>query len=464
MVTLKNVKKLNLNENMNVIFLKNNKKYKSKLLTNNNFNFAQDIIIDNKNIVVGIKNIKTKDQWRKLGFEITKKVKSLFNEINIEVPNSNSQEFIDGLLLGSYVFNKYKSNKIPIDTKLKTIYISSKDGKSLKSIINNANIKVRSQFLTRDLVNNTAEDAQSSSIEKRVIKEFKNNKNIKITIYNEKDLKKFNMNGHLAVNRASRHEAKTIKIEYTPSSILQNPKHILLVGKGLTYDSGGLSIKPTNSMIDMQADKAGAMSVLGIMKGVSKKNSNIKVTAYLAIAENMIDGKAYKPGDILTMKNGKTVFIANTDAEGRIVLFDNICLAIEENKKFDEIYTFATLTGAAVYQFGDETTAMVGFNDKLKKNIKKYGKKEGEIFIDAAFHKYMLDGVKHSIADLTNTGTSNMGCQKAGLFLTNAVPKKHIKKYLHLDIAGPAFISKPFDTNIEGGTGFSVRTFINYLS
>jgi leucyl aminopeptidase len=415
------------------------------------------IVINGSQVIVGTKGVKTKDDWRELGFSITKKLKNLVKTIKIKVP-AKSQDFIEGLYLGVYSFDKYKSKQ----TKSKLKKIILKSNSDISKVINRAKIKTQSQFLTRDWVNTSPEDAHSGTIEKSVIQEFKGIPNVKVTVYGEKDLKKFKMNGHLAVNRASRHEAKTIKIEYTPVKT-NNTKHVVLIGKGLTFDSGGLSIKPGNHMVDMKSDKAGAMSVFAIMKGISKLKQGIKVTAYLGIAENMIDGSSYKPDDIITMMNGKTVHIKNTDAEGRIVLADNLCLAEKENKHIDEIYTFATLTGAAVYQFNGEACGMVGFNDKMKSKIQKKGEEEGEIFMNAEFHKYMLKGVDDSLADLSNTGTPNMGCQKAGLFLTNFLTKKTRKKYLHLDIAGPAFIDKPFGTNVEGGTGFSVRTFIEYL-
>ena len=434
-------------------------KYSSLTLKNSGFTGKKgQIVINGSQVIVGTKGVKTKDDWRELGFSISKKLNSLVESIKIKVP-AKSQDFIEGLYLGVYSFDKYKSK--PTKSKLKKIILKSNS--DLSEVMNRAKVKTQSQCLTRDWVNTSPEDAHSGTIEKAVIKEFKNNPNIKVTVYGEKDLKKFGMNGHLSVNRASRHEAKTIKIEYTPTLQSKKQKHVVLIGKGLTFDSGGLSIKPGNSMVNMKCDKAGAMSVFGIMRGISKLEQGTKVTAYLGIAENMIDGTAYKPDDIITMMNGKTVHVKNTDAEGRIVLADQISLAQKQNKKIDEIYTFATLTGAAVYQFNGEATAMVGFNDKMKSKIKKVGEKEGEIFMNAEFHKYMLKGVDDSLADLSNTGTPNMGCQKAGLFLTNFVIKKNKNKYLHLDIAGPAFIDKPFGTNVSGGTGVTVRSLIEYL-
>jgi len=164
----------------------------------------------------------------------------------------------------------------------------------------------------------------------------------------------------------------------------------------------------------------------------------------LLVSENAIGPNAYRPGDIITMKNGLTVENLNSDAEGRIVLMDNITLAEEENKKFDMLYTFATLTGAAINSFGNQTTAITGFNTKAKKEVISTGKKVDELFIDAPFNKYMLDAMKGDISDLTNlSNLGNMGCQTAGLFLTKAFTKeKNTKKYVHCDIAGTGYAKK----------------------
>jgi leucyl aminopeptidase len=357
--------------------------------------------------------------------------------------------------LGGYNFNKYKSE--PTKVKEQTINLKSKH--DISDILNKAKIISEAQCYSRDKVNCTPDDINATTLPDIVLDDFSNT-SITTKIYFEDELLKLNMHGHIAVNRASRHDAVTIKLEYAPEN---HKKHIILIGKTLTYDSGGLSIKPTSSMVNMKSDKAGGMAVLGIMKAISELNSEYKITAYLGVAENMLDGAAYKPGDVLTMKNGKTVNVQNTDAEGRITLFDQICLAEEENPDFDEMYTLATLTGSAVSQF-DGATAAVGFNDKLKMNIIKNGNDAGEIIMNAEFHDNMLDGVKDTMADLTNTGTPNMGCQKAGLFLTYALKDTSKNKFLHLDIAGSAFIDKPFGSNIPGATGSMVRTFINYLA
>ena len=404
-------------------------------------------VTDNE-LIVGTTGAKKKSDWRELGQKVTAKLISLKVKKAYTSLNDESLEFIEGLILGSYEFTKYKSEK---KKNKQLLEVSIED----ITVFYEAKNRVLGQFCTRDLVNTTPEDANPESLQKLIHKKFKNSEHIDVTVYYEKDLKHLGMNGHLAVNRASRHKAYTVKLEYRPSLQSKDQEHHIFVGKGLTFDSGGLDIKGDGDMKDMKSDKAGAMTLVGLFDYLENSNVIHNVTAYIALAENMIDGTAYKSDDVLTMKNGKTVHIRNTDAEGRIVLFDNLCLAEEENKKITTIHSLATLTGAAVYQF-DGACGLVGFNDDLKKKIMKKGRKSGEIYMDAAFHTDMMDGVDDKLADLSNTGTPNAGCQKAGLFLTNALTKKAKKKYLHHDIAGCSF-KQGF------ATGFGVRTLINFL-
>ena len=420
-----------------------------KLITKYNKK-ASDLKIKGKLLIVGTKDLKTSDSWRELGFKISSfLISNKIKNIHITKVNSKSKEFLEGLYLGTYQFNLQKKFK-PFNLKMSF----DNKSKSFQKVQKIAFSKISSQSITKDFVNCPPNIATSEMILNSVLNLFDL---VEVTPYLEDSLSAFGMNGHLAVNSGSKNPAMTIKLSYTPTHY---KKHNVYVGKGLTYDSGGLSIKPTNSMINMQCDKSGAMVLLGFMDYIEKHGSENKITCYLSIAENMISSKSFRPGDILEMMNGKTVNIKNTDAEGRLVLFDNLCLAQYENKDIDSLTSIATLTGSAVVQFGTEASALVSFNDKLKDKVIKAGDKAGELFMNAAFHKYMLDGVKDSVADLSNTGTPYMGCQKAGLFLSKAVKKKNINKFVHWDIAGPSWIDKPFGTNTVGGTGFGVRTLI----
>lgn len=441
-----------------------------------NFKFKKNTFLRIQNVIfVGCSSIKSPEDWRDLGFNLIKYVrKDLPGTITIRLQrnvNSDSKPFFEGVFLADYNFIKYKSNQKrlhDINLLVSPAFPSIEKDEFERPIlvqeignkIKEAQQKVAAQNIARDWVNTHPELANSKNISLDILNRFKGSKNIKLTIYDEKKLESLNMRGHLAVNRASKFEALVVKIEYTPNNFVQSDtsKHIVGVGKGLTYDCGGLSIKPSNSMTTMKADKGGAIALYGFMDIISKQSSTNKITCYLAFAENMINEEAYRPDDILLMKNGKTVHVKNTDAEGRIVLFDSLCLAQEENPKLDEIFSIATLTGAAVYQFGHECAGMVSKEPELFDKFYKIGKQEDELFCEAKLHKFMLDGVNDSISDLSNTGTPNQGCQKAGLFLMNAINNKNIKKYIHLDIAGPAFVEKAFGTNPAGATGFGVRT------
>ena len=404
-------------------------------------------------LFVGTKGINDSEDWRVLGFKLVNYCRNNdIKEINITILE-DCQEFLEGTILGQYEYNlkkkrDYKEVKINYNVD--------------NNILKRAKAVSYSQNIVRDLVNTPPNIANADYILEQVQNRFCET-NISVELYDNDKLTELNMRGHLAVNAASNQNPMTIKLSYEPQELNQDTKHHIFVGKGLTYDSGGLSIKPTNSMVNMQADKAGAMTLIGLMEYLKNNEGNSKVTCYIALAENMINENSYRPGDILTMKNGKTVKINNTDAEGRLVLFDNICLAQEQNKSFTSMTSIATLTGSAVVQFGNEAAGLVSFNNKLKRKIQKAGNKQGEIFLDAPFHKYMLDGVKDDIADLSNTGTPTMGCQKAGLFLTEAVKKKNKNKFIHIDIAGPAFVDKGFGSNPKGATGFGVRTLIELV-
>ena len=450
------------------------------LLESNLYNFKYrkgdfQLISPNDNSIspilyVGSKGVISENDWLELGFNLVKYLENNFPDIEIVSINNEINEksgsFIEGLISNNNQFLKYKINK----KKRKDIKILLNTNMKLSKIqkmIKEKKRKIKGMFLTRNLIETTPNEANSKTILKVIKKQFKiddKSNLVKIKVYKEKDLKNLKMNGHLAVNKASKNKAMTIRLTITPKNY---KKHIVFVGKGLTYDTGGLSLKPSNSMCSMKADKGGAMTCLGVMDSLKYIGSDNKITMYLALAENSIGSKAYRNDDIITMKNGRTVHVKNTDAEGRIVLYDNLCLAQEENNDIDEIYTLATLTGAAIYQFGDESTGMVGLNEKMKKRIKKIGKRNGENFMNAELNKYIMNANNDSLADLNNVGdyssTKGMGCQKAGLFLLDAITKKNKNKYLHLDIAGPAYIPSGFSIYPKGATGWGVRTLFDML-
>jgi leucyl aminopeptidase len=449
-------------------------------LTNFSFKKNTYMIFDNNNMIVGSKGIKTKEDWRMLGFNLINYVRKTFgkcsNIIFEREVDINSKQFFEGLFLADYSFTKYKTKHTPIrdidfyifPKKIDKNKIEKEEHlkikKSFENMLKITKQKIASQNLIRDIVNTTPEDSNSETIYESIVKRFKDKNNLTVTEYNEEKLKELHMNGHLAVNKSSKFPAKVVKITYEPKNFSKETGKIVLgVGKGLTYDTGGLSLKPAAHMTTMKADKSGAITLFGLADILSHSNSQNKVVLYLAFAENMINEDSYRPDDVVIHKNGVTSHIKNTDAEGRVVIFDSLVLAQEENPDFDEIFSIATLTGAAVSQFGNEAAGMVSQNTKLMEKYISTGIIEDEIFCEAKLHKFMMDGIDDDLADISNTGTPNQGCQKAGLYLTKAIKKKNIKKYIHLDIAGPAFVDKHFGTNPKGATGFALRTLFEIL-
>ena len=407
----------------------------------------------------GVAGVKTKDDWRLLGYKVGQKVQKFKRASLVKFGKNlqkNSQEFLEGLYLSYYKFDRYKSNK----SKHKVTFMIP-NYKELKSTITKAKIITDAQCLVRDLVNTPACDMYQEKVYEEVEKTFKNT-DIKVEVYGEDKLKRLGMRGLLAVNQASLHQAIVIKLSYEPKSYKE---HVVLIGKGVVYDTGGLSIKPNDSMVTMKYDKAGAITVMGVMKAISELGSDKKVTAYMGMVENAIGPESYRPGDVIKMQNGLNVHVKNTDAEGRLILADLLSQAEKENPNLTSIYTFATLTGAAVKALGHETAALSGFNDKMKNKVIKAGKETDELYANAIFNKYMMNAMADDLADLSNLSSRDtLGSQTAGLFLTNFLTKKVRKKYLHIDMAGPGFAHNPWSLYKKGPTGFGVRTMVKLLS
>ena len=285
--------------------------------------------------------------------------------------------------------------------------------------------------------------------------------NLEIDILTGNRLVEENMNALLAVARASSNSPAVVKIAHRP----KNAKHkILLIGKGLTYDSGGLSLKPADSMYTMKSDKSGASAVLGILKAISELNINVEVVGFLGLTENMIGGNAYKPDDILVARNGVTIEVKNTDAEGRLVLADVLSYAQDNEKDFDYIVDLATLTGAAIVAVGEFTTLVMGHDKKLKKQMLKAGERSGELMATLPFNRYLEELIESKIADIANAGATRYGGSlTAGLFLNRFIKEENKDKWLHLDIAGPAYVEKDWGYNQYGASGAGVRVLVDFI-
>ena len=391
-----------------------------------------------------------------------KKINSTnFKSAYIKVKD-NLSAYVDGFELGNYAFTKYKSEKE--DKVEKNIYIEvSKIDKEIQKEFEESVAICNSVNMVRDFVNTTPEDFYPAVMAKHALNIAKEN-NLECKILDEDYLEENNMGSMLAVGRASRHRSKLIHLTYKPSAKIKTKAKIVLVGKGLTYDSGGLSLKPADFMVSMKSDKSGGCAVLGIMNTISALNLPIEVHGIVGAVENMIGGDAYKPDDVLTARNGKTIEVKNTDAEGRLVLADCLCYAQDEIKDIDYIFDYATLTGACVVGVGQYTSGIMGNNSALKCKIVKSALNSGELATTLPFNRYLKKTLKSEIADMSNIASTRYGgAITAGMFLDNFIKDENKDKWVHLDIAGPAFVDSAWGYNPAGASGAGVRLTLEFM-
>ena len=376
-------------------------------------------------------------------------------ELAVEVLPEFIEAVVEGFELSSYSLTKYKSKNEPVS--LKTIYIVSNDEKALKKIEKAKTIACVTNY-AKDIVNSIPNDYTPAKMAEDA-KSLTKISNITCKVYDKEFMEKEGMGALLAVSKASIHEPYLIHLNYKP----KNPiKKIVYIGKGLTYDSGGLSLKPSDYMVTMKADKSGAVAAMAIIKGAAKLNLAVEIDVILGATENMIGGDAYKPDDVLKSMSGTTIEVRNTDAEGRLVLAD--CLTFAQKIEADYYVDLATLTGACVVGVGEYTTGVMGHNDELKNQIESASKKSGELTNSLHFNRHLKKLLKSLIADISNISSSRYGgAITAGLFLDKFIEDKNKQKWIHLDIAGPAFVEKTWGYNGAGASGAGVRMNLYWL-
>ena len=355
-----------------------------------------------------------------------------------------SEQFTMGVLIADYRFDKYKSEKK--DNKVREVFVEANENEVRKA----EKIATAMNF-ARNIANEPAQFATPTELAS-IAQDFVG---LETKIYEKDDCEKMGMGAFLAVAQGSVQPPKFIHMKYK----VDNPKKkIAIIGKGLCFDSGGLDLKPASSMLTMKDDMSAAASVLGIMSVIKEFNPQVEVHGIIAACENMPGCSAYKPGDILTAKNGKTIEVDNTDAEGRLTLADALCYACELG--VDEVIDMATLTGACMVALGTHASAIMGNDDSLIKNLISIGAENGERYWELPLWSEYFDSLKSDIADMKNTGSRWGGASTAGIFL-----QKFVKdvKWVHIDIAGTAFIEKPQKELIAGATGAGVRTLLKYI-
>ncbi|MCK4943524.1 MAG: leucyl aminopeptidase [Candidatus Aminicenantes bacterium] len=374
---------------------------------------------------------------------------------DLEIPHDYAINLIDFLYINNYRFDAYLSKKEK-EKKVKHIHLVFDWKKPITSqdLWERETIN-KSIILTRDMINEIPEKVNPDSMVD-AFTELSREQNLDISIQRLKELNNNGMNGLLSVGKGSPYEPALIKISYSPGTY---KKTLAVVGKGITFDSGGLNIKVGNYMEEMKCDMAGAATVLGIVKAVSELRLPVRIIGYAAIAENMPGQQAYKPGDIITYKNKKTVEVVNTDAEGRLILADALIEAAAD--KPDYIVEFSTLTGAILVALGDMVAGLMTTHNQLKQILVKSAEKTCDLMWAMPMLEEYRESIKSKIADLKNANYKWGSSIKAGLFLNEFVEKV---PFAHIDVAGTAFISK---TNAfyaqEGATGFGIRLIMEFL-
>ncbi|MZK51725.1 leucyl aminopeptidase [Clostridium beijerinckii] len=369
-----------------------------------------------------------------------------------------TKSMVEGIGFGEYRFDKYKTEANE-NSEIEVSICTDENGKtnSIYEYIDEALILVETTKFARDLVNEPANVLYPETLSEKVIGSG-NKYGFEVEVFDEKKINELGMESFLSVAKGSELPPRLIVMRYFGDESKKDD--ILgLVGKGVTYDSGGYSIKPTSSMDSMKSDMGGAASVIGAISAIAKKKLKINVVGVIAACENLISGAAYKPGDIIGSMAGKYIEVLNTDAEGRLTLIDAVHYIIEK-EKVNKVIDLATLTGAALVALGVTTTAVVSNNDEFYKDLENASLKADEkVWRLPNFDDYKKL-IKSDIADLKNTGGRHAGTITAGLFIGEFVQNK---PWLHLDIAGTAWTEKETSYCTKGGTGVGVRT-LYYLA
>ena len=363
----------------------------------------------------------------------------------------------EGALLGAYSFTSYRrtslaEQKAPVGA----LTLLTSLGSQAKAVVHRAEVVVAAVTLTRDLVNTPPSHLHPVELAAAAAAEAKR-VGVTVEVLDEKALKAGAFGGILGVGQGSANPPRLVHLSYKGK---RAKTRVALIGKGITFDSGGISIKPAAGMEDMKSDMGGAAAVIATVSAVAQLKLAIDVEAWIPMAENMPSGTAIRPSDVLTLRGGTKVEVNNTDAEGRLILADAIARACEDGP--DIVLDVATLTGAQLIALGARTSGVMGNNDGLREHVVSAAGEAGEAMWPMPLPPDLRKGLDSDIADLVNTGPREGGMLTAGLFLKEFVPEG--VKWAHLDIAGPAFnTGAPYGYTPTGGTGIAVRTFVQLL-
>jgi leucyl aminopeptidase len=415
-------------------------------------------------IGLGKKEKYTNEHARIIAGKISLKVQELglkeFSLVPFSILDEGLTEAIfEGISLSVYKYNKYKSAPGELrELKEVTILVDSDDS-NMQSVLDKSSLIVEAVNFSRDLCNLPPNECPPAELA-RVAMSLANDYNLKLRVIERYEMESLGLNGIVSVGKGSNNQSKLIIVEYQGAT--DNQKPYLLIGKAVTFDTGGISLKPGDKMDEMKFDKCGGCSILAVIKAAASLRLPLNVVALIPSVENMPSGSSYRPGDIIKMYNGKTVEVANTDAEGRIILADSLAFGV---KTYDPkvVIDIATLTGAAIIALGANVAAAIGNNTSLMDKLKKASEKTGEKLWELPLYEEFHDQIKSHVADIRNLGGRQGGAITAAAFLANFVGDR---PWVHLDIAGTAWTQDGTyerSYNPKGATGYGVRTLVRLL-
>ena len=402
---------------------------------------------------------QTLESYRKEAFQLHNQIKGEgFPELQIgaeKLDKDYALAFMEGLLLSSYSFEKYKTNKKKKDQLLQQIMVAvpgveEEQAKELSQL-------VHATMVARDLVNEPVIYLTATQLS-RDIEKLGEEAGFSVEVFEEAKIQSLKMGGLLAVNAGSQQPPTFSILEYKPENSV-NSQPVVLVGKGVVYDTGGLSLKPTPGSMDMmKSDMAGAAAVVGALYAIASNNLPVHVLGLVPATDNRPGENAVTPGDVIIMGNGKTVEVMNTDAEGRLLLADALNYARRYNPSI--VIDLATLTGSALRAIGPEGIVCMGTAaENTKQALFEAGKNTYERLVEFPLWEEYEKQLESDIADLKNLGGPNAGATTAGMFLKHFVDFP----WMHLDIAGPAFLTRPDTYRGKGGSGVGVRLLYQFV-
>lgn len=408
----------------------------------------------NDNLTILVKGDSDAEKMRKSGAEVRANLPREAESVAVIGGTDVTYNLVEGLLLANYQFVKYFTDKKEKENQLETIVVSDKvSDASCEELINIFD----AVSWARTMVNEPVSYLNAEQLAEEIVA-LSENASLNVNVLEETQIESLKMGGLLAVNQGSVDPATFTIVEYKPNNA-KNKKPIVLVGKGVVYDTGGLSLKPTpNSMDVMKSDMGGAACMAGAIYLAALQKLPVHVIALIPATDNRPGLNAYAPGDVVTMFNGKTVEVLNTDAEGRMILAD----ALSYSDKYDPelVITAATLTGAAHRAIGEHASIIMGNADqKYFDSLEKVGFECHERVVQFPFWDEYGEEMKSPIADLKNLGGPSAGMITAGKFLENFVEAP----FIHMDIAGPAWLDKNSAYRTKGGSGVGVRLLYHFL-